>query len=201
MRRALVGSLLSAVVALALACSDKDPRPPPSSSATPPLYGGGSSTSSGASGTSGTSGTNEGGVCNALTLPAGLIDQISVAGDPAPFVGGTVQDGLYELTDARVYIGTGSGPTGVAIKEALSISGGVIQDAFQVQRSSGDAGAPVTEPEAHQTLNYTASGTSLVFSTSCPNPTGDRSYPFTATNTQLVFYDPQSRTQNTYTRR
>lgn len=200
MRRALVGPFL--LVALAFACSDKDPRPPPSTSSSSGIVAGGGSSSSGTSGTSGgSSGLNEGGVCNDLTLPAGLIDQIAVAGDPAPFVGGTIADGLYELSDTRVYVGTGSGPTGVAIKEALSVSGGVIQDAAQVQRSTGDGGTPVNEPESRLTLNYTASGTSLVLSGSCPMATVDRSYPFTATGTQIVLYDAQSRTQNTFTRR
>lgn len=120
--------------------------------------------------------------CSGFATDAGAVAQMFVRAITPVGTGGTIVDGVYDLTEWSVYTGTigASGPTGVMVSATQVIQGGVYKynhratqdDAGFVLDTSGtfttpDGGALVAQqtcPPGPQPLtSYTTDGTTLVF--------------------------------------
>lgn len=119
--------------------------------------------------------------CSGFVTDAGEIAQMFVRGITPIGTGGTIVDGVYDLTSWSVYTGSvgGSGPTGLVASATMVVSGGTYRyselardgDAGIVLDTSGtivtpDGGALVAEqlcPPGQQPFSsYSTDGTDLV---------------------------------------
>jgi hypothetical protein len=184
-----------------LACSEKASRPPAGESGSfVGAGGGGGGATDGGAAADASVDAGDGGACNALAVNGVFVDRIGVVGDPPAPTGGTIADGKYDLTDYRVYVGSSGtpGPTGTSVQQTVQIAGGVVQSIMNVKV---DLDAAPTQSHARTTSTFTVQGTSLFVTQTCPTQAASRQQSFSASNTQLLLIDPQSREQFTYTLR
>jgi hypothetical protein len=131
---------------------------------------------SSSAGDSATEGSSDGGPsCNTLTNTASPVTVQEVAENPPAALGGTVEDGMYELTDVTIYTGTSgpSGATGTA-QTTIEIGGSIVQVV--------SSGTPPT-----RTTTLATTGTTFTSTDTCPDAvvsTGS----FTATPTTFAIY-------------
>src|SRR5688572_25224703 len=93
--------------ALVLSCSSDPPgRPPPGSSGSPFVPPGGAGGNN--DGGNGEGGATDAGTCTMLANTGFVVDQVGFVGDPPVGQGGQIQDGVYDLNEARLYVGTGN---------------------------------------------------------------------------------------------
>jgi len=122
--------------------------------------------------------------CSGLVIDAGAIAPVFVATPPPVGTGGTIVDGVYDITAWSVYTGAdgGTGPTGEMTAGAMVIQAGAYRYRHDVRQ--GDAGAVV---DTNGTFT-TPDGGALVGQQNCPT---QGPQPFTSYSTDggvLVMY-------------
>lgn len=192
--------LLVPILAVIVACSDPAARPPPTGStgspgAPPPIGGGGAAAEGGARLDAGDAG--DGGACNVFPNTGTLVDRVAFIGDPPVSTGGTVVDGLYDLTDYIVYVALGgiSGPTGVTMKATLSVREGVVE---QVTETGGGGAQPKVERKSSA---FSVTGSTFATTELCPVSGASGSRQYTATGARLILTDPTLKEAFTFTLR
>jgi hypothetical protein len=142
----------------------------------------GSSGSAGdAGGTTDASTPVDAGACTDLESSSVEVDQNAVAGDVPAGTGGTISDGVYDLTEASIYVGASGlpGPTGTRIQETMRITGTKLE---RVQTTLNSANASSTGSVSG---TITVNGTSATLAVTCP--TGNQeTVTYTATATGLT---------------
>lgn len=201
MKRRLLACVLSlSTLATFAACKEDEDRPAAAADGTGAGGGGGGGGGAGSeAGTTPDDAGTEAGVvaCNALDVTGATVDQLS-ATDAAPVgIGGTLIDGTYDLSDARVYGATAAGPTGISYKGALVLDtiAGTME---RVIVTAAQVGQPIEE---RSSLVYTASGTSIVAQVTCPAARPNEQLTYTASATTLVLTNVTTRESYTFTRR
>lgn len=194
----LVGSVL-------YACKGSDPLPPAAQEPTNPqpvdnVSGGGGVANEDGSATT----TDEGGIltsdgattqCTAITLAGVVVDEEGTSGQAPNGQGGTIANGLYNLTQVAKYVGTGGigvGPTGVTYQETIQITNGNTFERVRILASTSAVGSEersigvmvpvspnlsITEScPLQQSLQYayTATETSIVLITGAGTATGEQ---------------------------
>jgi hypothetical protein len=180
MRRSLAFVFFVAVSSTALGCKEDESRPPAASD-----LGGATAGGAGGGGGAGDGGGADGGgdagdaataPCNTLTNDANVVDQNRLAGEPVTGNGGTITPGTYELKTAEVYVGTAApGPSGVTYQGVLRVTGSKIERVTKVQANQGS-----TPVETRSIGDFTAAGTTLTVTQTCPAPFQDQ-YTYTVT--------------------
>jgi hypothetical protein len=179
---ALSFAALSALPIVTGACNNDEPKRPPvytGGSATPGIGGGGSATDGGLL----ESGTGaDGGVCTDLADTGVDVDQTAVADDLVAGTGGTVTDGTYNLTEARVYVGAAGtpGPTNVVYKESIRITAPNFERVVVFTSSAGSTS------EIRSSGTFTQNGTTGVITLSCPSVNTEQVTYTAAANTLTI---------------
>lgn len=163
----------TAVVLALFGCADDPVRPPVSGDA-PNQPGTGSAGGGGGGGASRSDAAasdddgGDGGTCSTLTPGVSAVDQLAVAGDPPPAIGGAILDGAYDLVEARVYLGltTGMGPglTGSSYRGSLQITRRALERTVTITNSSSATSA------TNQRGTLIVAGTNGTLSFACPVP-------------------------------
>ena len=179
------------------ACSDPAPKPGTAiTMGTPPGASGGGGGGDGGPATAGDSGT-DGGVCTELLLTGSLIDRTAVQGDPPVSTGGTVVDGIYDLSLYSVYVGASgvAGPTGITTKATLQITAGKIDEVIEL------GGTGKTNTTTSSRSAYSASGVTFAQTQLCPTTGAGKQVQFTAVDATLTFTDLTTKETFTFTKR
>jgi hypothetical protein len=160
-----------AAIALAAACKEDEPRPPVAADDLPPQPGigkggGGGAADGGVQPEGGRDAGDSGdaGTCTDLPNTGAAIDQTAVSGDPPAGTGGTISDGIYDLTDARVYQGISGVPglTGASYQGTIRLTGQSYERVL-VFKSSGGAIA-----ESRVSGSFIPSGVNGTIALTCP---------------------------------
>ena len=190
-----------AIVAAALfggACKEDEPRPPVAANepASPGVgaSGGGGGTRD-ASIADGGADAADGGACTDLAVGGGLIDQLAVNDDPPRGSGGTIVDGVYDLTDVRVYQGAAGlpGPTGTSYQGSIRITGTTFERVLVFQTSAG----PSTEIRSSGT--FTANATNATIALSCPTASQEQ-VTYSVTDSSVAFTNLVTKESFTFVR-
>lgn len=187
------------VAALVAACSSDPQRPPPAGEgSTISASGGGGGGGGGGDGGATDAGTDvdSGAVCNSLANSSLVVDRIGVVGEPPVSTGGTIQEGRYELTEYRIFVGAGGvgGPTGVTAKSAMTIAAGKMEQVLEIGGNT-----PTTEKRVITSFNATAS--TLLRTNICPSDGAAAQYQFTANDAAITITDSLSKEAFVFTKR
>jgi hypothetical protein len=188
---ALAGASL--LIAMAVACTNFTDHPPPAGSTGSTSGGAGTGGGSDAgkdasSADASTDGsTTDAGTCTSLPNTASPVVRLYVVGDAPAMTGGAIADGIYDVTDAKVYVGpTGpTGTTGLTEKVSVKIAGTVMEAAVEI---SG-AGASKTLTSK---VTLATNATALTTTQTCPTPGAPVASEYTATATTLTISSPPS---------
>jgi hypothetical protein len=154
------------------ACSSDAPKPPYENStgpAQPGVGGSGGGTGDGGNRDSGTTPVSDGGdaatTCTALVNSGALVDQMAIADNFPNGTGGTILDGIYVISDAKVYVGIGGQPglTNNSYQGAISITGQTYERVLFFKNSGGVA----TETRVSGTIVPNAVNATIALA--CPN--------------------------------
>ena len=198
-RHAVRGTFLALFV-LASACGDdasgdasggSTTQSSAAASSTGAAIGGAGGAGTGGAGAGG-SGTGAGGsssvggggaaACNTLPNGAPTVDVIAIDQPLPSGMGGTIEDGVYYLTDLAYYTGTGgqTGPTGTKFQSTMSVQAGTFEF---VEVITDDKGTN----EGRDTGTFTTQGKGgLMVAYSCPDEMMDLTMQYTASSTSLV---------------
>lgn len=196
--RMALAAVLAAAALLGSACGD-DPKRPPVATGDPGAPGMGAGGGSGqAEGgvQDGGDGGDAGATCTELAATGSIIDQNAVNVDPPAGTGGTILDGTYDITDARIHQGAAGlpGPTGSSYQGAIRFTGTTFERVV-VFRSSAGALA-----ETRSSGTFTTSGQLATFSSTCPTP-GQEQLTYSVANTSVTFSNLASKESFTFTLR
>lgn len=198
-RAALVVVFALLPLGVLAACSDpaKKPAPAEPGNPPPPTLGGGPGEGGTDAQADAARDAGDGGVCNDVPLGGNVIDRIAVASDPPVATGGTVVDGLYDLTDYTAYLGpTGvAGPTGIVAKASIRILGTKFDELYQF----GGTGKPTTTTRTAST--YSATGATVASTQLCPALGSGKQRQFTSNPPLLVLTDLVTKEAFTFTKR
>lgn len=128
----------------------------------------------------------EAGGCSSLGNTAPVVAEQNVASAPPTPAGGTIADGTYFLTAAKVFTGAGgaTGPTGVTYQMDSKWAGGAFE---YVEAITGGTGAG-----GKYAGTYATSGTAITITFTCGS-TGKSGFTlFDATATSFTIYTPPS---------
>jgi hypothetical protein len=194
LRQGIVLAGVSLFIAATVACSSTDHPPAtttPGGGSTSGSVGGGggdggdagkdaSTIPTEAGGNDGAS-TADSGVCTALVDNGPLVERVYIVADPPVMTGGAIVDGIYDVTDSKVYVGP-TGPTGTtdfSLQVSAQITGGVIE-ASAVLSGAGLVNKPVTRG------TLATNGKSLTATQTCPTAGAPVISEYTATATTLT---------------
>ena len=205
--RLFVVMMGAALVAVPLACSDPGPRPPVGEATPDPVYGRGggggandSGARDGAAGGSdgGEAGADAGPQCTTLPITGGIIDQLSVQDTPPPATGGTVVDGIYDLTEARVYNPAGlPGNTGNSYQATIRVLGQTSFERAVIFRNATNA---VSETRETGTFKPGAVVGNATIGLTCPTALQEQ-VTYTATENKLTITNNTTGAGFTFTRK
>jgi hypothetical protein len=201
-RGAFLFAVVLVQVGVVAACSDPAPKPGAAvvGNTPTPNIAGGSSEGGADSGTEGGKtvvDSGDGGVCNDVAITGVLVDRTAVVGEPPVATGGTIADGIYDLTLDTVYVGAGGvgGPTGITVKATLRIAGGKLDEHIQI----GGTGKTTTDTTSSSV--FTATGATLAATDICPAGGGGKQLQFTALDTSVTLTDVTLKEAFTFTKR
>jgi hypothetical protein len=117
--------------------------------------------------------------CSAPTECGSIAGSFANADDAPVPAGGTVQDGLYFLTEINEYLGHGvSSPARtIAVQATRRIQNGILASSVYGEMDPGQSSGP-----------FTLEGANLIWAISCPSP-GTTTFGFTATGSTLKLYE------------
>lgn len=117
--------------------------------------------------------------CNAPTECGSITGSFANADDAPVPAGGTIQDGLYFLTEVNEYLGYGgsSADRSIAIQATRRIQNGILASSVYGEMDPGQSSGP-----------FTVEGANLIWAVSCPSP-GTTTLGFTATGSTLTLYE------------
>ncbi|MDF2697564.1 MAG: hypothetical protein K0S65_5947, partial [Labilithrix sp.] len=123
----------------------------------------------------------DGGACTDLESPGGVIGQNAINDELPAGTGGTVTDGVYNLTDARVYQGLSGVPgvTGASYKGSVRITGPVFERVLTFTSASG------ASSEVRSRGTFTVTGINGTIVLECPSPIQEQ-VTYTATTDSLT---------------
>jgi|GEM_PF-1726292 len=187
---------------LGSACGDDPKRPPvaadpgsPGGSAVGGGSGGGGGSRDGGSGDAGLDvNVIEG--CTELDPTGPIIDQNAVNDDPPAGTGGTIVDGTYDITDARINQGSVGlpGPTGSSYQGSIRFTGTTFERVV-IFRSSAGAFA-----ETRTSGTFVTNGQGATFSATCPAP-GQEQVTYSVVSTAVTFSNLATKESFTFTLR
>lgn len=128
---------------------------------------------------------DDGAICNSILVDAAWIGVQLYAGRPPAATGGAVLDGVYVLTEHRIYLGDASTSIDASWyheREIWVATGGVFQRAFESNLEGG-----TTPPRTRFTLDV--DGSDVTYLVSCPQPIS-RGGQFSATPTEFRAVGP-----------
>lgn len=185
-RRALLGLVLG--LGALWACNEHDPHPPnltdPGDSL--PSTGGGGGSSSGGTADGGRTvdagGTVDAGECTDLVDPTTIVDENALSDNAPPGLGGTIVNGVYDLTTAQKYVGASgqAGPNGVTYREIIRITG----TSFERNRTTQQTSGPSSTLNATYTLQTSA--TTLTLTPKCPASGAAEAFAYTVQDGRLT---------------
>jgi hypothetical protein len=171
------------VAALGLACEDPPPKPPVTDSPGGPAPVGGGAGGGGGGATNGDGGAsdNDAGACTDLTITSAIVAQQVVNATPPAGAGGTLADGIYDLTDATYYGGPAAlpGPSGAEYQGTIRITGQTFERRL-VFKSAGGATA-----ETAVSGTFVPNGVNALITLTCPIAAQEQ-VTYTATGNNLV---------------
>jgi hypothetical protein len=192
-------ALLAVLVGIAGACSDPPTKPAPAVQGNTTVGGGGGGGGGEGGADSGLDASSdaEARVCTDVPLTGQTVDRVGVVGEPPVATGGTVVDGVYDLTDYTVYVGAGGvgGPTGITAKATIRISGDKLDEVIEL----GGTGKTATTKRSSSA--YSASGATIAETLLCPTTGGGKQVQFTANEPLLILLDPTLKEAFTFTKR
>lgn len=121
-----------------------------------------------------------GGACNSFQIAAPVVMKVQIAAAAPVPAGGTVVDGMYNLTGNNRYTGVGgaSGATTGTLSAALQATGST----WQLGLSENAGGF------SRETAAVTFSGTTVTQVFTCPPPAQTKPHEYTATPTEIRLY-------------
>jgi hypothetical protein len=141
--------------------------------------------------------------CEPPAQQGSVVDEVGVAGDPPPPLGGAIAPGTYVLTSMNAYVGPipgggandggedphGPGLTGRAGRGTLVITADVIR--FIGSRGAANQSLPT---DVHGAMFWKSVGTSIETTEACPDPRAKKAIPYSAVGSALaLFVDPKHR--------
>lgn len=140
-------------------------------------------------------GGDAGFMCTSLAPDSGIVDQNAVSEDPPAGMGGTIIDGVYDLTDARLHQGAFGlpGPTGSSYQGSIRVEGLSFERVIVLRSSAGAAS------EVRSSGNLSTSGTTATFMVTCPSPTQEQ-LTYSVANTSVTFSNLVTKESFTFTR-
>lgn len=183
-----------------VACSSES-RPPAGTGSGIYTPGGGSGGGGNDGGNVLDGGGDAGGACNNVTAGGQLIDAENVQGDPPAQQGGTIQDGLYDITDVKYYVGTTgvAGPTGETWQGTISYKAKTGLERTFLKKTT--ATGKVDNFQDAFNVFLPDGGTTIQIAETCPQAFGALNWSYTASPTQLTLVDPVAKLAVTYTHR
>ena len=189
-RRALFAFLLG--LGVLVACQEDEKRPPNLTDlGNDPSTGGGGGGSSGTDGgtsidasSGGTTDADATAECSALDDPTSAVEQDAVSSDtPQGDTGGTIIDGVYDLTIAEKYVGISgqAGPTGITYREVIKIVGGASLERVRLTQQSNGAVQTTNASYVLQVLSP-----NLTLTLKCPTVGVGEQYRYTFQNGKLT---------------
>ncbi|MBX3219715.1 MAG: hypothetical protein KF795_04295 [Labilithrix sp.] len=191
----LVSLALVTGAILAGACSDDPKRPPVLTDGPPQPSGGGSATPTDG-GLDDDLDAGDGGSCTALENTGLEVDENAVNDELPPGTGGTIADGIYDISSVRLYQSASGLPglTGNSYQGSIRVTGQVYERVV-VFKSSAGAGA-----ETRSSGTFTPSGTNATIAITCPSPLQEQ-VTYTALDTSLVVSNLVTKTSFVFTKR
>ena len=165
------------------ACNDHDPHPP---SLTDPggAVGGGGGGGGGGDSTGGVdAGDTDAGVCTDLDEPVNAVDENALSDDAPIGLGGTLVDGVYDLSEADRYVGASgqAGLNGYSYREVIRITGGTsLERNRELRINSG----PLQATNATYVIQVTSP--SLTLTQRCPQQGATETFSFTVQDGKLT---------------
>ncbi|MCW5834478.1 MAG: hypothetical protein KIS78_18905 [Labilithrix sp.] len=186
---------LTVVAALGGACKDEPARPAVLADApAQPSRGGGSSASDGAAEEEDDAG--DAGSCTSLENTGFEVEELAVNDDLPPGTGGTIADGVYDISTVRVYQGAAGlpGPTGNTYQGSIRVTDQLYERVVTL-RSSAGAGA-----ETRSSGTFTPEGSNATIAIACPSPLQEQ-VTYTALDSSLVVSNLVTKTSFVFTKR
>ncbi len=187
---------IAAAALLGSACKE-DPKRPPVAADDPASPGMGNVSNGGGTRTDGGSEDDSGDAstaCTDLEPSGGIIDQNGTSDDPVAGAGGTIVDGVYELTDARLHQGAATLPglTGSSFQGAIRFTGNAFERVI-VLRTSGGASS-----ETRSSGTFTTNDSNATMTLACPIATQEH-VTYTVANTSVTFTNLVTKETFTFT--
>lgn len=198
MRKPSIAVLAIAAALLGSACSEEPKRPPVTTdgTGTPDLGGVGGGGGDGGGGDGGLGDGGDAGTgCTELAPTGGVINQNAVNDDPPAGTGGTIEDGVYDITDALVYVGAAGlpGPTGSSFQGSIRITGTTFERVIVFRSSAGAS----TETRSSGTLATTNSNATVTLA--CPTASQEQ-LTYSVATTSVTFSNLVTKESFTFTR-
>ena len=201
MRRfAIAVGLLALSVGTLGACQGDPDRPPPGETKTfNPQAPGGGGGGGGVTAPEGGANVDAGDAaasCGDLPLSGNSIDEIGVVGEAPAGTGGALTDGVYEITTATRYVGSGvPGLTGTRWRGALRISGVTVERFTRAEPSSGSA------VQSHDRGSITAVAANLSYTVLCPSGIGMQQFSYTVNGNSFTWTNLLTKESFVFTRK
>ncbi|MBX3201288.1 MAG: hypothetical protein KF894_24345 [Labilithrix sp.] len=196
MRKAwLVPLVLAMTAALGSACSEETVRPAVlDDGRAQPAPGGGSSPSDG--GGEGDLDAGDAGSCTSLENTGLEVEELAVNDDLPPGTGGTVADGVYDISTARVYQGAAGlpGPTGNVYQGSIRVTDQVYERVLTLKSAAG------ASAETRSAGTFTPAGNNATIAITCPSALQEQ-VTYTALDNSLVVSNLVTKTSLILTKR
>ena len=149
----------------------------------------------GATSTTGSGGTGGGANCNSLVNVGSDVNQVALAGMMPVGVGGTIEDGMYVLSNLETYPTSPLDPA-VVFNQTLEVTGTTAE--LVVNNTGGN-----NQPEVRKTFTVTTAGIVPTITEDCTTEVPPFPIPytsFTATSTKITLYSTMYLFSVTYTK-
>jgi hypothetical protein len=202
MRKRLLLIAFAGMAALGMACKEDPKRPPVGEGAAGPIANAGGATSGDGGEDDDDGGDADGGeggagACTDVAITGAVVDLLAVADNPPPGLGGTIAEGTYTLTDARLYAGIGAlpGPTNTSYQGTIRATGQTFERAIIFRGSNGS----VQESRASGAFFPGAVNGNAAIALDCPSAIQE-GVTFTATGNNVTITDNASKVSLTFSR-
>jgi hypothetical protein len=126
------------------------------------------------------------GSCNNQRKTGDVIPQLAISGAAPSGAGGTILEGVYDLTAAQRFVGAGQpGETGRELAISFEIKGTAFHQVVTEEHDDGSA------TDTRLSATFTTSGSKLTLSITCPS-VGEVVRDYTVEPNKLTLIDPGS---------